>query len=98
VAFIIWILGLIDVLLTKMGLEMGVITEGNPVMAYLFAYNASVAVIFSLVISAFFLAVLQYLRGHCSLAGKAMWGLLALRIFIVLLHANWLLRESFFYN
>ena len=32
-AFIIWILGLIDVLLTNYGLNLGIIQEGNPLMA-----------------------------------------------------------------
>ena len=38
-ALMIWLLGLADVWLTNYGLQLGVINEGNPVMAYFFQLN-----------------------------------------------------------
>jgi hypothetical protein len=93
-AILIWLLGLADIYLTNIGLKMGVITEGNPVMAYLFAHNPSLAITFSLGTSAFFLFCLHRWRSRTTLAGKALWGLLVVRMFVILLHANWLIRSS----
>lgn len=91
---IIWLLGVADVYLTKLGLELGVISEGNPVMAYLFSYNPNTAILFSVAVSGFFLYCLHRLQGRSTLAGKALWGLLFIRIFVMMLHANWLIRFS----
>ncbi|MCR3922413.1 MAG: DUF5658 family protein [Firmicutes bacterium] len=89
-AIIIWLLGFVDVYLTKHGLYIGAITEGNPIMAQLFNVNPNVAVIFSLGLSAFFLYCLHHLRTRSLLAQRAMWGLLFLRMFIIGLHLHWL--------
>lgn len=91
-AFYIWILGIIDVLLTKYGLNLGVIEEGNPLMAHLFAMNANTAIIFSLTLSGVLLACLHRLRDKCTLAGNALWGILFVKLFIVILHFGWLIR------
>ena len=61
-AFIIWLLSLIDVLLTNYGLNLGIIQEGNPLMAHLFTISANTAIIFSLTLSAVLLACLHVLR------------------------------------
>lgn len=91
-AFLIWILGLIDVLCTNYGLNLGVIQEGNPLMAHLFAINANTAIAFSLTLSGTLLACLHRLRHRCTLAGKALWGILFVKLFIVILHFGWLIR------
>lgn len=94
-ALLIWLLGVVDVYLTRYGLQLGVITEGNPVMAHLFEIHPDAAVAFSVGLSALLLFCLQHLRSHCTLAGKAMKGLLAVRVVVILLHVNWLLRVRY---
>lgn len=91
-AFTIWLLGLVDVYLTKYGLQLGVIAEGNPVMAYFFSIHPNAAVLFSLALSGIFLYCLHRLRQHTGFAVTALWGLLAVRLLIIFLHVNWLLR------
>ncbi|HZK25498.1 MAG TPA: DUF5658 family protein [Oscillospiraceae bacterium] len=89
-AFIIWLLGLADVYLTKYGLQIGVITEGNPIMGYLFNLNSHWAIIFSLSLSGLLLYCLQRLCLRTTMAEKAMKGLLVVRILVIGLHLNWL--------
>lgn len=93
-ALVIWFLGIADVYLTKYGLQLGVITEGNPLMARLFEIHPDVAVVFSVGLSALLLGCLQLLSRQSTLAVKAMTGLLVVRIAVILLHANWLLRTA----
>ncbi|MDW7651563.1 MAG: DUF5658 family protein [Bacillota bacterium] len=91
-AVLIWLLGLVDVLLTKYGLTLGVIREGNPVMAWLFAIHPNVAVLFSLLVSGVLLWFLTTLQAKTNLAVKALWGLLIVRILVIVLHVGWLVR------
>ena len=91
-ALLIWLLGLADVLLTNYGLNLGVIREGNPVMAYFFAVSPNLAITFSLIFSGIMLWFLTHLKTKTALAGKALWGLLAVRLFVIFLHAGWLIQ------
>ncbi|HAA37731.1 MAG TPA: hypothetical protein DCE00_02535 [Firmicutes bacterium] len=94
-ALMIWLLGLADVWLTNYGLQLGVINEGNPVMAYFFQLNPTWAIVFSLSISAVLLYFLQRLCLHTMLAKKALRGLLLVRIFVIVLHLNWLYQHYY---
>lgn len=91
-AIIIWLLGALDVWFTKYGLAVGAITEGNPIMAALFSVHPDVAVAFSLIISAIFLACLHKMQRMTRLASQALRALLIVRIVILLLHINWMLH------
>jgi hypothetical protein len=91
-AFLIWLLGLADVLLTNYGLNLGIIQEGNPVMAYFFAISPNLAISFSLIFSGIMLWFLTQLKTKTALAGKALWGLLAVRVLVIFLHVGWLVQ------
>ena len=91
-AVTIWLLGLADIYLTKYGLQLGVISEGNPIMAYFFSIHPNVAVLFSLGISGILLYCLHLLTSRTAFAVKALWALLAIRLFVIFLHANWLVQ------
>ncbi len=91
-AFIVWILSAADVLLTYLGLTMGVISEGNPLMAYMFDFSEPAAVLFALVMPGMGLYFLHSKAEECSLAFKALRGLLLVKIAVFLLHLNWLVR------
>lgn len=91
-AFIVWILGAADILLTHVGLTLGVISEGNPLMAYMFEVSAPGAILFALVLPGAGLYFLHNQSGSCRLALQALWGLLLIRIVVFLLHVNWIIR------
>ena len=89
-ALLVWILGAVDVLLTDYGMRLGVVREGNPLMASLFAKDPGLAVVFSLIFSGVMLVFLHHLREKCCLAARGLLVLLVVRIFIIMLHINWL--------
>lgn len=92
-AFIAWLLGAGDVLLTSYGLRLGVISELNPVMAALFNVSHALATGFSLVLSGISLAVLHFLASKSTFALQAMKAVLVLRVVIICLHAHWILAS-----
>ncbi|MBS4032591.1 MAG: hypothetical protein KGZ63_14390 [Clostridiales bacterium] len=91
-AFIVWVLGAVDILLTHLGLTLGVISEGNPLMAYLFELSVPAAILFALVLPGAGLYFLHSQATRCRLALQALRGLLFVRIAVFLLHLNWMIR------
>lgn len=91
-ALIVWVLGAADILLTHLGLTLGVISEGNPLMAHMFERSVPVAILFALILSGAGLYFLHNQAASCRLALQALWGLLFVRIAVFLLHFNWIIR------
>lgn len=94
-ALLIWFLGLLDILLTDYGLKAGFIIEGNPLMAYLFQANPTLAVLFSLALSGILLCLLHHLKQRTKLACHGLIGLLFVKSAVILLHATWLIRTYY---
>lgn len=90
-AFLVWILGAADILLTHLGLTLGVISEGNPLMAYMFELSVPAAILFALVLPGVGLYFLHTQAVGCRLALQALRGLLVVRIAVILLHINWMI-------
>jgi len=92
VALVIWVLGTADVLLTQYGRDLGVIAEWNPLMAFLFSISSRLAVSFALLIPAAGLYFLHHVRHSSKMAMPAMCGLLIIKLLVIFLHLNWIVR------
>jgi hypothetical protein len=91
-ALTIWLLGAADIFLTHYGRELGVIVEWNPLMAYLFLRSPVYAVGFALVLPGAGLLYLHYMIHRSKLVMPALVGLLVIKLFVMILHVNWVVR------
>lgn len=87
-------LGALDVMLTRRGLALGLITEANPVLAALFARSpetATVAAILIPVAAVLLICVLDHLKGRLTpWPRRSLYALLAVRLAVTALHIRWL--------
>ena len=85
------ILGLtaFDVLATAYGLQIGTITEGNPIMAVLYDISPLLAILAGFALTTLCVYVLWKNR-KTPLAYYGLWGVLFIKVYIFGLHIVWL--------
>ena len=82
-------LTLFDVLATAYGLQIGAITEGNPIMAVLYDTSPLLAILAGFALTALCVYILWQNR-KTPLAYYGLWGVLFIKVYIFGLHIVWL--------
>jgi hypothetical protein len=82
-------LTLFDVLATAYGLQIGAITEGNPIMAVLYDISPLLAITAGFALTSVCVYILWQNR-KTPLAYYGLWGVLLIKVYIFGLHIVWL--------
>ncbi len=90
----LWITGVADLVLTAWGLQLGVIEEANPIMAWLFGISIPGALLLAVVIMTAALLCLHVARNRVTWVDFALRGLLAIRFSVLALHMIWIVDQG----
>jgi hypothetical protein len=85
------IVSVLDVSLTWLGIELGMITEANPLLAHAFALDGRLAVLSTVIVVAGSAWILHRYRHRVPWVRHAVVGLLAIRLGVLMLHLPWLM-------
>jgi len=88
----IFLLTIADVLFTHYGLRFGVITEANPLMAWLFTVNYPLAIALPVVLVSAACLVFYWARHRVAWLPAAVWALLAIKVGVTGMHGYWILK------
>jgi hypothetical protein len=88
--FIIYLLTILDILFTAVGLRLGLIEEANPIISYLFNLSMGLSVLCVLLFVGIMLIFLYKASQKIHWLHKALTGLAAIKIYVLLLHLKWI--------
>lgn len=87
--YFIFILTILDISLTAIGINSGIIEEGNPIMNYFFQQSMVYSMIISLVIVGLLLFLLYKVRRRVLWLPKALYGITFIKIIVIAMHIRW---------
>lgn len=86
----VWLLGVADLAATTWGLQRGIVGEINPLMADLFGQGQLAAWVVGLALPAAGLCLLWRVVRRYPQAIWLAWGLLVIRVGVLLMHGSWI--------
>lgn len=86
------ILTIIDMICTTVGLSLGFITEGNPLMARLFDWSVIGTCVLVVLLVGACLAILNTFMYRFKWTRYVVAGLVGVKAFVVLLHCVWIVQ------
>jgi polyferredoxin len=90
--YTIFILTLLDVALTTIGLRSGYVIEANPLMAYLISLSLPMAMIGVLVFTVLALILIHYFEREYKWVRYGLWVVLASKVIAMIFHGLWILN------
>ena len=89
-------LAVADVLFTGYGLAAGYVVELNPLFQQVFfAYGLAEGLVLALLVNAGALLFLAWAAGRRSWVRTSLWGVLAVRLAVMIPHIHWLGMEGY---
>lgn len=96
ILIVVFILTLIDVTLTYLGINAGLIEEGNPLLAILFKNSPEVTSIAITCVVATFLFTIYKLRFQIKWLKPAMLGLVFIKVIVIGEHVRWIIAYTIY--
>jgi len=87
----LFLVSVLDVSLTWLGLELGLITEANPLLARAFALDGRLAVLVTMLVVAGSVWLMHRYQDEVPWVRHAVAALLAVRLGVLILHVPWLM-------
>ena len=87
---LLWLTGVADLMLTGWALSFRLYCEANPIMAWAFEKSIPGAIIGGIVVTTLACWAFHWARGKVRWLNLALWGLLAMRAFVLWVHAGWI--------
>ena len=85
------ILTIIDIICTAVGLSLGFIAEGNPLMAWLFDWSVIGTCVIVVLLVGACLAILKTFMDRFKWTRYVVAGLVGVKLFVVLVHLSWII-------
>jgi hypothetical protein len=86
----LFVVSVLDVVLTWLGLELGLIREANPLLAHAFSFDARLTVLLTIIVMAGAVWILNRYERQVWWVKHAVAALLVIRLGVLVLHLPWL--------
>lgn len=88
----IYLLTVLDIFFTSLGLKKGIIEEANPLLSPLFMISIGLTSMIILIVSGALLIFLYRVRHKVAWMNSALWILIGAKAWVLGMHVNWITK------